>query len=245
MLFVSLIIAQIATASPSPSAVQSPAPLKEIVRVHSSLLCTALRNNLLPAAAAVRMNDSMIGRGQVILVRTADDAAAYAANASATDISGGDPFEQQAEANEGSASPTGGASAASEMDAYQLGILAQKLAKNIETIEALLADPHAFPATPKNDDERALVLAESRLEAVIARQRESLNVLSGTAESNDANDLKSRRDVIPYEHCMSCSQTQPSTPISMPSSLAATRKLTEQAEDGVAPAVLPIVAACK
>jgi hypothetical protein len=246
MIFVSLVIvAQIAQGLPSPAAAQSPGPLKEIIRVRSSTLCTTLRNNLFPAFKVLRVNDAMIGRGQAILAKTATDAAAYAANASPVDSSGGDPFQQEAEANEGSASATGGASAASEMDAYQLGILAQNLAKNIERIEALLDDPHLFPATPKSDDERALVLAQSRLEAVADRQRASLNVLSATAEINDANDLRSRRDVIPYEHCMSCAQTRPFTPISMPDSLAATRKLTEQTETDVAPAVDPIVDACK
>jgi hypothetical protein len=239
-----LIVAQVATAPPSPSAAQSPAPLKEIGHVRSSISCSALRHNLFPAVEGLRINDALISHGQVLLVRTANDAAAYAANASQTDTSGGDPFQQEAGANEGSVSPTGGASAASEMNAFQLGILSHDLAQNIEKIEALLDDRHAFPA-PKSDDERALALAESRLEAVVAQQRASLNILSTTAETNDANDLKSRRDVIPYEHCMTCSQTPAHTPISMPDTLAAARKLTGQTENDVAAAVLPIVAACR
>ena len=239
-----LLVAQVSSAA-LPSAAQSPAPLKEIIHVHSSLLCTALRHNVLPAADGLRINDGLINRSQALLVRTAKDAAAQAANASQTDTSAGDPFAQEAAANAGSASATGGESAASEMDGFQLGILSQRLAKNLDTVEALLDDPHSFSATPSNDDERALALAKSRIEAVVARQRASLNILSATEETNAANDLRSRRDVIPYEHCMSCSQTQPYTPISAPDSLAAATNLTQQTETDVAPAVLPIVAACR
>jgi hypothetical protein len=208
-------------------------------------LCTTLKRNLFPALDGLRINDAMIGQGQAVMARTASDAAAYAANAAKTDSSEGDPFQQLAGADEGSASATGGGSAASEMDAYQLGVLVHNLAKNLVKVETLLGDPHAFPGTPKSDDERALALAESRLEAVVEWQRASLNILSGTAETNDANDLKSRRDVIPYEHCMTCSQTPALHSVSSPESLAAARKLTEQTENDVAPAVLPIVAACR
>ncbi len=247
MIFLSLaIVAQVATPLPSPSAAQSPGPLKEIGHVRSSILCSALRHNLFPAVEGLRINDALINRGQAMLLRTADDAAAYAASASPTGGGGaGDPFQEEAAANQGSASATGGASAGSEMDAYQLGLLSHDLAKNLDKIAGFLNDPHAFTGTPKSDDERALALAESRLEAVVVRQRASLNILSATAEMNSANDLKSRRDVIPYDHCMTCAQTPAFTSISMPHALAAARNLTEQTETAVAPAVFPIVAACK
>jgi hypothetical protein len=245
MTFVSLlIVAQVATASPSPASAQSAAPVKVIGHVHSSIFCTVLNRNILPALDGLRINDALIGHGQAVLVSTANDAAVDAANAAPTDSSV-DPFQQLAGENEGSASATGGGGAGSEMDGYQLGTLAQGLAKNLGQIEVLLDDPHVFSITPKSDDERALALAQSRLEAVVARQRASLNILSGTAETNDANDLKSRRDVIPYEHCMTCAQTPAFIHISVPESLAAARELTEHAEDDVAPAVLPIVAACR
>lgn len=245
MLFVSLLvlIAQVGTdASPSPPP-PSP-PLKEIGHVHASIVCSALRHNLFPAVEGLRVNDALIGRGQTLLVKTAQDAAANSVNAAQTDTSGGDPFQQLAGANGGSASETGGASAASAMDAFQLGTLSHSLATNLEKVEAFLDDPH-IPGTPTNDDERALALAKSRIEAVVARQREELNIISEVTEMNAANDLKSRRDVIPYEHCMSCSQTPSFTPISAPNTLAAATNQTQQTETEVAPAVLPIVAACR
>ena len=224
---------------------QTPQPLKEIIHVHSSMLCTALRNNLFPAVEGLRVNDELVGRGQKLLVRTASDAAAYAANASRTNSGGGDPFQQLSGADAGSESAIGGGSNASEMDAYQLGILEGNLAKSLGRVDELLQDPHVFPSAPKSDDERALVLAKSSIEAVIAQQRASLNILSGTEETNAVNDLKSRRDVIPYEHCMTCGQTPSFTPISAPNSLAAVRTQTQQTESGVAPAILPIATACR
>lgn len=240
-----LLVAQVGSAA-SPSAAQSTAPLKEIYHAHASTLCTALRHNLFPAAEGLRSNDALVSQGQAILVKTAEDAARYAASVSPTDASNAaDPFAQEAGANAGSASATGGGNAGSEMDGYQLGILSQNLAKNLAKVEAFLDDSHSFSTTPTSDDERALALAKSRLEAVVARQRASLNILSGITETNAANDLKSRRDVIPYEHCMSCSQTTPSTPISAPGALASAASLTQQAEADVAPAVSPIVAACR
>jgi len=239
-----VLVAQVGSAA-SPSAAQSPPALKEIGHVRSSKLCTTLRHNLFPAVEGLRINDALISHGQAILVRTAEDAAAYAASASQTDTSGGDPFAQVAGANAGGASATGGGSAGSEMDGFQLGIVSHNLAKNLDKVQTFLDDPHSFPDSPTSDDERALTLAKLRLEAVVARQRTSLNILSATAEMNAANDLKSRRDVIPYEHCMTCSQTPPFTPISAPSTLAAATNQTQQTETGVAPAVLPIVAACR
>ncbi len=237
-----LLVAQVDSGAPEPQ--PSPA-LKEIGHVHSSTLCTALHRNLIPAVEGLRVNDAMIGRGQTLLVKTSKDAAAYAADASLTDGGAGDPFAQESGANAGSASATGGGSAASEMDAFQLGILTQNLAKNLEKVETLLDDMPVVSGTAATDDQRALALARARLQDVVARQRASLNILSGTAETNAVNDLKSRRDVIPYEHCMTCSQTTPYAAISAPESLAAAAHLTQQSETAVTPAVLPIVDACR
>ncbi len=240
-----LVFVQMGSAA-SPPPAPSIAALKEIGHVHSSALCTVLRHNLLPAIDGLRIGDSMINRGQALLVKTAQDAAAYAASASASGAANAvDPFAQEAGANAGSASPTGGGSAGSEMDGYQLGILSQSLAKNLEKIAALLDDPHSFPGTPASDDDRALALARLTLQAVAARQRASLNILSGIGETNAANDLKSRRDVIPYDHCMTCSQTVPFTPISAPRTLADASNLTRQSETSVTPAISPIVAECR
>jgi hypothetical protein len=217
-----MVVAQVAETA-APSATGTPAPLKEIGHVHASLLCSALRHNLFPAVAGLRIDDDLVDKGQLMMQKTADDAALHAT----------------------SAEITGSAGAGSEMDNFQLGVLSSALAKNIVKVEAFLNDPNSFASNPTTDDERALALAKSRLEAVAARQRASLNVLSATAEMNDANDLRSQRDIIPYEHDMSGPQTPAFTPMSMPEALAVDKKLTQETEVDVAPAVLPIVAACR
>lgn len=214
-----LLAAIVFAASPSPA--PSP-PLKEIGHVRTSVLCSALRHNIFPAVAGLKLNDDLIDKGRMMMQKTADDAAA----------------------NAGSAAITGGAGAGSEMDNFQLGILSSDLAKNLVKIEAFLADAHAFPKDPSTEDERMLALAKSSLEAVASRQRATLNVLSATAEINSANDVRAQRDIIPYEHDMSGPQTPPFTPISMPDALATDIKLTQASEVQVTPVVRPIVAIC-
>lgn len=216
-----LVIAQVA-ATPSPSAQPSPTPLKVIGHVRTSILCGTLHHNLLPALGGLRVDDDLVDEGLAMLVRTADDAAA----------------------NAGSETATGGASSGSSMDNYQLGIVSHDLAHNLVKLEVLLDDPHAFPSDPVNNDERVLMLAKSRLEAVVARQREALNVLSANVEVNAANDLRSHRDIIPYEHDMTGAMTPAFTPISMPDALAKAKDRTRVSEADIAPAMQPIVAAC-
>jgi hypothetical protein len=217
-----MVLAQ-AVPSALPSAAPTATPLKEIGHVRTSLLCSTLAHDLLPAVAGLRLNDDLVGQGELMMQKSAKDAGA----------------------NTGSAQETGGAGAGSEMDTYQLELLSSAVAKNLTVVEHFLSDTRGFKSDPAGDDERALALAKSRLEAVVAAQRGSLNVLSEMAEVNSANDLRAQRDIIPYEHDMSGPQTPPFTPISMPGALAQTDKLTQQAEDDVNPAMRPIVAACR
>ncbi|HLY02040.1 MAG TPA: hypothetical protein VKR56_06020 [Candidatus Cybelea sp.] len=214
------LVAQV-TATPSSS--ETPPPLKEIGHVHTSRLCSVLRHSLFPAVAGLRIDDDMIGKGQTMMQKTADDAALGAT----------------------SAQITGGAGAGSEMDNFQLGVLSSGLARNLGKIEALLNDAGSFQTDPTDDDGRMLSAAKARLEAVAARQRVSLNVLSATAEINSANDLRAQRDIIPYEHDMSGAQTPAFTPITLPDALAAARKATGESELDVAPAMVPIAEACR
>jgi hypothetical protein len=213
-------------ASPSPSPLgpaPSPSPLKEIGHVRTSRLCSALNHNLFPAVNGLMLDDKLIDRGFHLMVRSLADAASEAT----------------------SATITGNANAGSEMDTFQLGMLAEELARNIVKIDNLLADPERFPNDPTTSDDQELALARSRLGAVVARQRRELNILSATAEIDSANDLKSRRDIIPYEHDMSSRNTPAFTPVSMPEALEQDVNLKHATEAAVDPAILPIVAACR
>jgi hypothetical protein len=119
------------------------------------------------------------------------------------------------------------------------------LGKKLVRVENFLNEPHRFTSSPATDDERALALAKTRLEAVAARQRDLLNVISETAEIDSANDLRAQRDIIPYEHDMSGAYTPPFTPIAMAQAVADARKLMVKSEAEAQPAILPIITACR
>jgi hypothetical protein len=210
-----MVLAQVPVATPS--------PLKQIGHVRASFICGALRQNLFPAVAGLRLNDELIDKGRMMMQKTSDDAALGAT----------------------SAQITGGAGAGLEMDAFQLGMLSSELGSNLAKIEALLDDPKAFSNKPASDDELALARARSRLQEVVARQQASLNVLSMTADTNSSDDLRAQRDIIPYEHDMSGPQTPAYVPMSLPDALALTKQLTQDSETRVMPAVAPIADACK
>jgi len=217
MTFVQAIAGSVGAPTPAPTA----SPLKEIGHVHSSRLCTTLRQNLFPAVSGLRINDDLMDQGQKLMLAASGDA----------------------RSNATSASTTGGAGAGLEMDYFHLSSLSAAVAKNLIKVESLLNDPRVFPANPLTEDQKALAQVKGRLEAVVAGQQASLNILSGTAQSDEANDLRSQRDLVPDD--ASGSQTPVYIPVTAPAALAKAVQATQQTEIGVAPTVLPIVAACR
>lgn len=155
--------------TPVPSA---PPELKVITTVKSSTACTALRTNVYFAVGGVLANDSLVEQSGVLLQKTRIDAVADPTNASAT----------------------GGAGPSSEMDDYQLQQAVASLAKNIEKIQAKLDDSAVFP--PNRPLDEHMVRVRAGLRDVLAQQEAELDVLSGTAATNEATDLQSRRDPI-------------------------------------------------
>ncbi|HVA27634.1 MAG TPA: hypothetical protein VNF68_05610, partial [Candidatus Baltobacteraceae bacterium] len=81
------------------------------------------------------------------------------------------------------------------------------------------------------------------LEAVIAKQRVALNILSGTVESNEANDLLSRTSPV----SLVVGDNSKSAPVrlAMPEALKLVQQVTQESESDVAPAITPLVAACR
>jgi hypothetical protein len=146
-------------ASPAPAAT----PLKTIVRVRSSLLCTTLRDNLFHSIEGLRVNDQEIEQGRLMLGKMAYDSLTT-----------------------GAVRRTSGtnASHAFEMDHYQLGQVAHSIAQNLEKVYALLDDPNRFPESPPSEDLRMLADAKKRLQDVADRQRVALNIINGTYETS-------------------------------------------------------------
>jgi hypothetical protein len=102
----------------------------------------------------------------------------------------------------------------------------------------MLADPQRFPNVPRSGDERALLALKERLNAVLANQKLMLEMLSETAYSNASNDLASQGSPIEKHFVAPARMT-------MPEYLRFVEDQTAASEAGVAPAVGPLVAACK
>lgn len=170
VLAVSLAIGTTPWPSPAPTA------LKVIVTVKSSLLCTTLRDNVARAVDGLRVNDKIIDQGRTLLEKTAHDSLA-----TGTTPHGG--FKGSTTRNP-----------AMTMDSYQLGVIGATLAKNLGKIDELLNDNNRFVSNPTAEDQRQLAVAKSQLEAVEAHQKVALNVIYGTADTMELQDLLSRGD---------------------------------------------------
>ena len=191
--------------------------LREIGHVRATLLCSALRNNIGPSISGLRVDDAIISQGRIMMAKLRADALADPRGSSAT----------------------GGAGASSEMDDFQLGRVVQALAKNLDRIEVLLNDTSIFPNYAGTDDEHVLALAKSRLEAVAAGQRNVLNILSETLQSNETNDLISKCDPVdcPGGGAMPAR-------LSLPRALTLEIQTEQQVENDVAPVIVALVQRC-
>lgn len=201
--------------SPTSTALSTPPPI--IIRVRATLLCSALRDKIAPAVSGLCVDDKIISQGQTMMTKLRADAIT-------------DPRSD---------SGAGGAGSSSEMDDFQMTSLVQALSKNLQRVEAVLNDPAAFPSQAKTDDEEALGKVKNKLEAVAANQRQILNILSETVESNKGNDLLSKCDPV---DCPGGGST--------PSRLSLIRALATAAQDelqvelAVTPAVVAVVQRC-
>lgn len=209
-----------ASANPAPAVTQ--APLRVIVKLHASMLCATLRQNLGPAIGGLLVNDRLVAQGQAIM-----KAIPYYAMVEPVSIGW-----------------TGGAGAASDLADARMTYLVSELVHNLARIDGLLRDPKLFPEHPKNDDQRTVDRARSQLEAVAARQRVELNILSGTAYSNEANDLK-WKVVTGATIKQQLGLTPLPVRMSFPDALAAEQFLTHRVEKVAARAVSPITTSCR
>lgn len=200
------------------TAIASPGTLKVITNVRSSAVCATLRRNVFQAVQGLRVNDGLIEQGKLILEKIGYDA----------------------KAQPESVSIVGGAGGASQMDDMQLELLVHDLAENLDKIDALLSEAQAFPDASASTDERKLLQAKSRLEAVAERQREALNLLSGTAETNELLDLQSRRNPVDASFHPPIAQR-----VSSPETMQSSRTLLQRSEEAVTPALLPVIAVCR
>lgn len=74
-----------------------------------------------------------------------------------------------------------------DLDMMNLGNEESVIAQNIIRIDTLLADPRMN--RQKSQDDRALMETKRQLEAVLANQKQELNIISGTVETVSLNEL--------------------------------------------------------
>lgn len=144
---------------------QTPAasePLKVIEHVRASVLCTALHKNVAGAVTGLRIDDDLVNQGRLLLQQLASDSVT---------------------------NPGSRPSHRMQMDEDHLGELAGVLAKNLATIDTLLADPAVFSAHPASADAAQLARTKTQLAAVAADQKLALNVIAGTAATADLQNL--------------------------------------------------------
>jgi hypothetical protein len=204
------------------------APLKIITNVKSSRICDTLIHNVFEAIQGLQVNDELVATGGMMMVKMRSDAVADPGG-----VLGG----------HGVTVETGGAGASSRMDDVQLGSLAHSLALNLARLETLLGDAQRFPADPKGDGEQNLQVVKSRLEAVVAKQRVALDILSETYDSNELADLLAVGS--PFKLIATDSKGRGGVRLTMPEYLQLARQQTALTENDVGPAVVPVAAACR
>lgn len=194
---------------------------KTIVTVKSSLVCTSLRQNIAQTVQGLMANDQIADTGGELLAQSGKLAAAAPLAAGAT----------------------GGHSPGAQLDTMRELAVVDQLVKNLEKIDALLSDPHAFPAVARTDAEKALLHERDALQAVADYQRSELNILSMDANTNAATDLNARSALITVDGAFV--QAKPPPHVSDFAWFAQEQAQTKAAETAVAAGVQPLVDACR
>ncbi len=83
--------------------------------------------------------------------------------------------------------------AALEFDKRYLLQVADVLGHNLDTIKKILASA-AFPRTISDSDDQAVAILKQHLEDVAAKQREALNLVTGTVETSDLGQMQTERN---------------------------------------------------
>jgi hypothetical protein len=143
-------------------------PLKTITHVRSSPFCTTLRERVGPAIKALAYNNIVIGETKSLFLKMARDKVS-------------------------SARPN----MVMDMNMQRLDPLISTMADNLAVSQAKLNDAVHFPTQPRTEEERRLAEIQKALRAIVDRQNEALNILSGTFFSYNGNRLMGHGDGMP------------------------------------------------
>lgn len=165
MSILALVVVLATQTAPAAAPVPTTSPPPTIIQIKSTPFCQVFRDNILSAVNGLRYNDRVIDESKSTLAKWAYDSVQE------------DPRVD---------------GAGLEMDHYQLGQLVFQVAHNLQHIYALLNDPNRMPANPRSDADRDLTEMRASLEYIAEAQARWLNLLSGTYETAELNDLLSR-----------------------------------------------------
>jgi hypothetical protein len=152
----------LAQATPAPVANPSAGALKTIIHLKTTPFCDVFRDNVFHAVQGLRGNDGVIDQAQLVMAKWAYDIVAESGNGPSV-----------------------------KMDQYQLGLVVQQVAHNLQRVRELLNDPQRFPQPPQNDGDRDLLKIQATLQSVADSQERTLNILSGMYETSALNALLS------------------------------------------------------
>jgi hypothetical protein len=143
-----------ASTAPAPA----PTPLKTIIRIHTSPLCTGLRRAIGPAVGKVLQNDGYIARSRPMFKD-------YVANS------------------------TLGSKAGVDMDVMHMETLIGPLVQNTQAIERYLNDP-ILKRRALTDTDKQLIEMRQQLLAVLAQQKQALDLISGFVDTQQLGELQ-------------------------------------------------------
>lgn len=184
--------------------------------MRSTIVCTALREQVGQAIGGILVNDRMVDQGRLMLYKVRRDGVAAPLGAGWS----------------------GGAGPASSLDDQQMEQLVGVIAKNIDKIEILLNETHV-PAQSTSAADRDLMAAREQLERVVAQQRAALNILAGNVLSNQASDLQSRQGLAPG------SESNGPPRMSLAEEVAAQQQTTTATEKQAAATLQPVIDYCR
>lgn len=184
--------------------------------MRSTIVCTALREQVGHAIGGILVNDRMVDQGRLMLYKVRRDGVAAPLGAGWS----------------------GGAGPASSLDDQQMEQLVGVIAKNIDKIEILLNETHV-PAQSTSAADRDLMAAREQLERVVAQQRAALNILAGNVLSNQASDLQSRQGLAPG------SESNGPPRMSLAEEVAAQQQTTTATEKQAAATLQPVIDYCR
>jgi hypothetical protein len=192
----------------APVAAPSPSPLKEIIRVKSSALCSAIHDRIGPSVALLLQNDRSIRGGSQVLFDMGRDT--------------GQSWMQ--------------------IDKLYLENDVSKIVRNLDAIDDLLNPSAAGASDAVGKDDATIRGLKSDLQAVAGAQRDELNVLDGTLETEAMDELESPTSVsdAPPKHPLGAGEKYKKLGAQALDQIRSTQAL----ERDFTRALLPIAAKC-